>query len=71
VPAPNNLPPDNKRPIQPLDTRRRREILVYSEISRYAAQNRIYMTVEQKGALAREIVGRLEKGGELSVNPTR
>ena len=63
---PNDLPPDNKRPIQPLDVRRRREILVYSEISRYAAQNRIYMTVEQKGRMAREIVGRLELTGELA-----
>lgn len=65
MPQPNNLPPDNKRPIQPLDDRRRREIKVYSEISRYASQNRIYMTAEQKGILAREIVGRLEKEGEL------
>lgn len=65
MPQPNNLPPDNKRPIQPLDDRRRREIKVYSEISRYATENRIYMTAVQKGRLAREIVGRLEKEGEL------
>lgn len=65
MPQPNNLPPDNKRRIQPLDDRRRREIKVYSEISRYATENRIYMTAVQKGRLAREIVGRLEKEGEL------
>lgn len=65
MPQPNSLPSDNKRPIQPLDDRRRREIKVYSEISRYATENRIYMTAEQKGRLAREIIGRLEKEGEL------
>lgn len=40
---------------------------MYAEISRFASQNRIYMTAEQKGQLAREIVGRLELGRELIV----
>lgn len=65
MPQPNSLPPDAKRPVQPLDTRRRREILVYSEISRFASENRVYMTAVQKGKLAQEIIGRLERAGEL------
>lgn len=66
MPQPNQLPPDTRRPIQPLDVRRRREILVYAEISRYRTRNRIHITPAQIGELAREIVGRLELGGELA-----
>jgi len=66
MPQPNDLPPDTHRPIQPLDIRRRREIKVYSEISRFTTINRLYMTPMQMGILAREIVGRLEKERELA-----
>lgn len=66
MPQPNSLPPDEKRPLQPLDVRRRREIKVYSEISRLATQNRFYMPEALKAKMAREIVGRLEKERELA-----
>lgn len=54
------------RPIQPLDVRRRREILVYAEISRFASQNRIYLTPAQIGAMATEVVSRLYQGREFA-----
>lgn len=59
------LPPEPKRELQPLDVRRRREIKVYAEISRYATQNRIHIKADHMAQMAREIVGRLEKEREL------
>lgn len=59
------LPSEPKRELQPLDVRRRREIKVYAEISRYAAQNRIHIKGDHMAQMAREIVGRLEKEREL------
>lgn len=60
------LPPEKRRPIQPLDIRRRREIKVYSEIARLATENRVFIPEAVKAKMAREIVGRLEKERELA-----
>lgn len=40
--------------------------MVYAEISRFASENRIYMTPTQIGAMAREVVGRLDQGREFA-----
>jgi hypothetical protein len=66
MPTPNQLPPDNRRPIQPLDVRRRREIKVYAEIFRIASQTRTHLPAPVAAQMAREIIGRLEKEGELN-----
>jgi hypothetical protein len=59
------VPSPSRRPAQPLDIHRRRELKVYAEIFRVASETRTYLPAPIAAQMAKEIVARLEKEAEF------